>query len=61
MKKLVLSVTIASIILSNTAMANPISSITKQWTYSHINTGVIGQTSEISAYDVLTNSLWVQV
>lgn len=59
MKKRVLSVTIASIILSNTAMANPISSITKQWTYSHINTGVIGQTSEISAYDELTNSLWV--
>lgn len=39
--------------------ASPIGSITKEWTYSHALTGVAGQTSEISAYDSITNTIWV--
>lgn len=33
--------------------------LTKQWTYSHALTGAAGQTSEIAAFDSMTNSLWV--
>ena len=39
--------------------ATPIGSITKEWTYSHAATGVTGLTSEISAYDSITNTIWV--
>jgi len=38
---------------------NPISAIQKQWTYQHSNTGVAGFTSEITAFDHATNTLWV--
>jgi DNA-binding beta-propeller fold protein YncE len=39
--------------------ASPIAGITKVWTYSHASTGVIGQTSEIPAFDPQTATLWV--
>jgi PEP-CTERM motif len=42
-----------------TSAASPISSITKEWTYSHSATGVAGLTSEIAAYDAITNTIWV--
>ena len=34
-------------------------SLAKEWTYSHALTGAAGQTAEISAFDSVTNSLWV--
>ena len=39
--------------------ASPIGSITKEWTYNHALTGVANQGSEISAYDSITNTIWV--
>jgi len=51
-----LSVALASLFLPTLAIAaSPIASITKEWTHSH-TTGV---TSEISAYDKATNTVWV--
>lgn len=39
--------------------ASPFSAITHEWTYAHAATGISGLTSEISAYDSVTNSIWV--
>jgi DNA-binding beta-propeller fold protein YncE len=36
-----------------------ISSINKEWTYQHALSGFAGQTSEISAFDEATNTIWV--
>jgi len=60
MKKTMLSVALAALFLPTLATAaSPFSAITKEWTYSHALTGVSGLTSEISAYDAATNSIWV--
>ena len=60
MKKHLIATLIASIFVPTVVFAaSPIESITKEWTYSHINSGVAGQIAEISAYDAITNTIWV--
>ena len=60
MKKHLITSLVASIFAPTAVFAaSPIDSITKEWTYSHINSGVAGQIAEISAYDVITNTIWV--
>lgn len=60
MKKSLLALTVTALFVPALAMAaSPIASITKEWTYNHANTGVTGLTSEITAYDKVTNTLWV--
>jgi len=60
MKKTVLCIALAAALSPLPAMAaDPFSSLTKLWTYNHAATSVVGQTSEISAFDSVTNSLWV--
>lgn len=39
--------------------ASPLNALEKLWSYDHASTGVAGQSSEIVAFDSLTNSLWV--
>ena len=58
MKNSLIRLAVAALsIPSITLAANPIQSITKEWTYKHVNTGVAGQISEISAYDAITNTI----
>ncbi len=60
MKNTSIAAVIAALFMPAVAMAaTPIGSITKEWTYSHAATGVSGLTSEISAYDSITNTIWV--
>lgn len=60
MKKLMVSTLVAALFSPVVSFANsPIDSITKEWTYSHINSGAAGQVAEISAYDAITNTIWV--
>lgn len=60
MKKLLINIAVASLFTpSFVNAASPIESIVKEWTYSHINSGVAGQVAEISAYDAITNTIWV--
>lgn len=60
MKNVKIAAVIAALFMPIIATAaSPIGSITKEWTYSHALTGVAGQTSEISAYDSITNTIWV--
>ncbi len=60
MKRLLISTAVASLLIPTFVYAaSPIDSITKEWTYSHASTGVAGQLSEISAYDAITNTIWV--
>ena len=60
MKNVKIAAVIAALFMPIIATAaSPIGSITKEWTYSHALTGVTGQTSEISAYDSITNTIWV--
>jgi DNA-binding beta-propeller fold protein YncE len=60
MKKLIVSTLVAALFSPVVSFAaSPIESITKEWTYSHALTGVAGQLSEISAYDAITNTIWV--
>lgn len=57
MKSRLITGLIAAMFLPQIAMANSlIASINKAWTFSHAATGV---TSEISAFDSITNTLWV--
>jgi hypothetical protein len=58
MKKNLLAAAIAAALIPVTASAaGPLSSITKEWTYTHNMAS--GQTSEIPAFDAATNTLWV--
>lgn len=60
MKNTRITVVIAALFMPAVALAaSPISSITKEWTYSHATTGAAGLLSEISAYDSITNTIWV--
>lgn len=60
MKNVKIAAVIAALFMPIIATAaSPIGSITKEWTYSHALTGVTGQTSEISAYDSITNTILV--
>ncbi len=60
MKKTVLCAALAALFVPLTvSAAGPLAGLTKAWTYSHAATGVVGQVSEISAFDSVTNSLWV--
>ena len=60
MKNSLIQLAVAALFIPSVALAaSPIQSITKEWTYKHINTGVAGQISEISAYDAITNTIWV--
>ena len=60
MKNTSIAAVIAALFMPAVALAaTPIGSITKEWTYSHAATGVSGLTSEISAYDSITNTIWV--
>jgi DNA-binding beta-propeller fold protein YncE len=57
MKSRLITAVIATLFLPQIAMADSvIESITKSWTFSHASTGV---TSEISAFDSASNTLWV--
>jgi DNA-binding beta-propeller fold protein YncE len=57
MKNRVIGALIASLLVPQLASAeSAISSISKAWTYTHTTSGV---TSEISAFDSNTNTLWV--
>ena len=60
MKKSMLALAVAASLSPMVAMAaSPFASITHEWTYAHVSSGVPGLTSEISAYDAATNSIWV--
>ncbi|HRE15827.1 MAG TPA: hypothetical protein PLW86_02010, partial [Rhodocyclaceae bacterium] len=59
MKKTLLSALMAAVLWPATVFSAPLDAITKVWTYDHANTGVAGLTSEIVAFDKLTNTLWV--
>jgi DNA-binding beta-propeller fold protein YncE len=61
MKKAILCAALAAAFAPLTASAEDMTfaGLTKAWTYNHALTGVVGQTSEIAAFDKLTNSLWV--
>jgi DNA-binding beta-propeller fold protein YncE len=60
MKKIMIAALVAALFIPAIASADStFASLTKQWAYSHALTGVAGQTSEIVAFDDVTNSLWV--
>jgi DNA-binding beta-propeller fold protein YncE len=65
MKYTMIQVMIAGLFLPTLVQAaSPIASITKEWTYSHVATTVsgvpvTGLTSEIAAYDAITNTVWI--
>ncbi|MFL9609287.1 choice-of-anchor I family protein [Methylobacillus sp. Pita2] len=60
MKKSMISAAIALALLPVAVnAASPLNALEKLWTYDHASTGVAGQSSEIVAFDSLTNSLWV--
>lgn len=60
MKKSIISVAIAlAFVPALASAASPLNALEKLWTYDHSNTGVLGQSSEIVAFDKVTNSLWV--
>lgn len=57
MKTSIIAGVVAALFLPLTAMADsPIADITKTWTYNHTTSGV---TSEITAFDSLSNTIWV--
>lgn len=57
MKTSMIAGLVAALFLPLTAMADsPIANITKSWTYNHTTAGV---TSEITAFDSLSNTIWV--
>lgn len=59
MKRSVITALVAALFVPHMALAeSTISSITKAWTYSHATAGT-GVTSEISAYDSISNTIWV--
>lgn len=55
-KTLIASVVALLFVPTITSAASPISSITKEWTYSSATAGFL---SEITAYDAITNTVWV--
>ncbi|MDP3088151.1 MAG: choice-of-anchor I family protein [Methylotenera sp.] len=60
MKNTMIAALISALFVPVVASADTtFASLTKQWTYSHSISGVTGYTAEISAFDSLTNSLWV--
>jgi DNA-binding beta-propeller fold protein YncE len=60
MKNTLIRIMVAGLFLPVAAQAaSPIGSLTKEWTYSHSATAVSGLTSEIAAYDAITNTVWV--
>lgn len=60
MKKTAICIALAAMFTSAHAFAdNTFAGLSKQWTYSHALTGAAGQTSEIAAFDDVTNTLWV--
>ncbi|PPD01217.1 MAG: PEP-CTERM sorting domain-containing protein [Methylotenera sp.] len=60
MKNTMIAALVSALFLPAIASADTtFASLTKQWTYNHALTGAAGQMSEISAYDSITNSLWV--
>ncbi|HEY0562385.1 MAG TPA: choice-of-anchor I family protein [Methylophilus sp.] len=60
MKYTLIGALVAAMFLPTLAVADTAGlSIVKEWTYSHSNTGVGGLTSEISAFDSLSNTIWV--
>ena len=56
MKKSLLSLALAATLLPFSAAAGPLVTFTKAWSYAGTEQG---QTSEISAFDATTNTLWV--
>ena len=60
MKNVMISVVVAALFTPLiSSAAGPIASITKQWSYTHSPANSGGQTAEISAYDSITNTIWV--
>jgi DNA-binding beta-propeller fold protein YncE len=59
MKKKLITLAVSALCLPAMSFAADTLSVSKLWTYNHASTGVAGQTSEISAYDKLTNTVWV--
>lgn len=60
MKNTMIAALISALFLPVVASADStFDSLTKQWTYKHTISGVNGFSAEISAFDSLTNSLWV--
>ena len=60
MKNAKIAVVVAALFMPIISIAaSPIGKITKEWTYNHALTGAAGQTSEISAYDSITNTIWI--
>jgi hypothetical protein len=60
MKKTLIAGLISTLCLPITVLANsPIADVSKLWTYSHANTGIANLTSEITAFDSLSNTIWV--
>lgn len=58
MKRTLLAAALASLFVAAPATAETFS-FTALWTYNHADTGVAGMTSEVPAFDSLTNTLWV--
>jgi len=57
MKSRLITALVTTLFIPQLALADSvIESISKSWTFSHASTGV---TSEISAFDSVSNTLWV--
>jgi DNA-binding beta-propeller fold protein YncE len=60
MKKSLIGSALALLLAPTITLADsPVANITKEWTFTHSLAGSGGQTSEISAYDAITNTVWV--
>jgi hypothetical protein len=60
MKNTMIAALVGALFIPTIASADTtFASLAKEWTYSHALTGAAGQTAEISAFDSVTNSLWV--
>lgn len=58
MKPTLLAAALTSLFIAAPATAETFS-FTPLWTYHHASTGVAGMTSEVPAFDAVTNTLWV--
>ena len=58
MKPTLLAAALTSLFIAAPATAETFS-FTPLWTYNHASTGVAGMTSEVPAFDAVTNTLWL--
>ena len=62
MRRSLLSICVTAALAAATGTlqaASPLAGFTKEWTYNHTSSGIVGQTAEILAFDASTKTLWV--